>query len=187
MGVFQSDVFQAPPVYQQESGSPASCWFQEWQYPSGYQVRSRRHALDQFNRKSANFVILPPSFSRDWFFPLSEPVRGKPPLPRGAMPFLSAMSANFIIPPPVFFRDWFFPLSEPVRRKPPLPIGALPFLFHVQTFLLFSLSITETADVAALSFAVYTRKNLARVAITEIWVDTAHSTIKEIRYDRGYS
>ncbi len=86
-----------------------------------------------------------------------------------------------------YLRGWYRPLSEPVRRKPPLPIGALPHLFQVQSHIGYSFALTETADVAALSFAVYTPKNLARVAITEIKVDSAESTMNEVRYDRGYS
>ncbi len=151
MGVFQpgglGGVFQ-PLVFQQDSAPLVSGWFDKLSEPPGLKIRSRRHALDQFARKST------------WFGTTTSP----------------------------FLRDWYRLLSEPVRRKPPLPIGATPNLFQIQSHLGFSFAITETGDVAAFSFAIYTAgRSFARVAITEIKVDSAQTTINEIRYNRGYS
>src|SRR5262249_55617175 len=47
-----------------------------------------RHAAEHFNRNAAWFGIATSPFLRDWYRPLSEPVRSKPPLPRGSIPVL---------------------------------------------------------------------------------------------------
>lgn len=65
-----------------------SDWFERWSEPAAHRLRSRRPALDQFNRNAAWFGIATSPFLRDWYRPLSEPVRSKAPLPRGASPYL---------------------------------------------------------------------------------------------------
>jgi hypothetical protein len=50
-------------------------------------VRPRYHALDHLSRNAAWFGIATSPFLRDWYRPFSEPVRSKPPLPRGASPY----------------------------------------------------------------------------------------------------
>ena len=62
-----------------------SDWFARWSEP--IRLRSR-HAADHFQRNASWFGIATSPFLRDWYRPLSEPVRSKPPLPRGASPFL---------------------------------------------------------------------------------------------------
>ena len=62
-----------------------SDWHQRWTEPQ--RLRSRHAALEHFQR-NAWFGIATSPFLRDWYRPLSEPVRSKPPLPRGASPFL---------------------------------------------------------------------------------------------------
>jgi len=62
-----------------------SDWFERWSGPQ--RLRSRHAALDHFQRNASWFGITTSPFLRDWFRPLSEPVRSKPPLPRGASPF----------------------------------------------------------------------------------------------------
>ena len=62
-----------------------SDWFERWSEPT--RLRSRHAAVDHFNRSAAWFGIATSPFLRDWFRPLSEPVRSKAPLPRGASPF----------------------------------------------------------------------------------------------------
>ena len=61
-----------------------SDWFERWSEPQ--RLRSRHAAADNFNRNAAWFGIATSPFLRDWYRPLSEPVRSKPPLPRGAIP-----------------------------------------------------------------------------------------------------
>ena len=61
-----------------------SDWFERWAEPQ--RLRSRHAALEHFQRNAAWFGIATSPFLRDWFRPLSEPVRSKPPLPRGAIP-----------------------------------------------------------------------------------------------------
>ena len=63
-----------------------SDWFERWSEPQ--RLRSRHAAADNFNRNAAWFGIATSPFLRDWYRPLSEPVRSKPPLPRGAIPVL---------------------------------------------------------------------------------------------------
>jgi len=63
-----------------------SDWFERWTEPQ--RLRSRHAALDHFQRNAAWFGIATSPFLRDWYRPLSEPVRSKPPLPRGAIPVL---------------------------------------------------------------------------------------------------
>lgn len=79
-----------------------SDWHQRWTEPQ--RLRSRYAGLEQFNRNSAWFGITTSPFLRDWFRPLSEPVRRKPPLPIGALPFL------FQVEPHIGYR---FSISEP--------------------------------------------------------------------------
>jgi len=67
--------------------SLVSDWFEKWSEPAAHRLRSRHAALEHFNRNAAWFGIATSPFLRDWFRPLSEPVRSKPPLPRGASPF----------------------------------------------------------------------------------------------------
>jgi hypothetical protein len=55
--------------------------------PTKHLVTPRYHALDNFNRNAAYFGIVTSTFLRDWYRPLSEPVRSKPPLPLGAYRF----------------------------------------------------------------------------------------------------
>ena len=62
-----------------------SDWFARWTEPQRLRAR---HAADHFQRNAAWFGIATSPFLRDWYRPLSEPVRSKPPLPRGASPFL---------------------------------------------------------------------------------------------------
>jgi len=62
-----------------------SDWFERWTEP--HRLRSRHAALDHFQRNAAWFGIATSPFLRDWYRPLSEPVRSKPPLSRGASPF----------------------------------------------------------------------------------------------------
>ena len=63
-----------------------SDWFERWTEP--IRARSRHAAADQLNRNSAWFGIATSPFLRDWYRPLSEPVRSRAPLPQGALPFL---------------------------------------------------------------------------------------------------
>ena len=63
-----------------------SDWFERWSEPVAYRLRSRHAALEHFQRNAAWFGIATSPFLRDWYRPLSEPVRSKPPLPRGAIP-----------------------------------------------------------------------------------------------------
>jgi len=64
-----------------------SDWFARWTEPP--RLRSRHAALEHFQRNAAWFGIATSPFLRDWYRPLSEPVRGKPPLPRGAYPYFT--------------------------------------------------------------------------------------------------
>src|SRR5262249_45439433 len=59
----------------------------QWSEPQ--RLKSRHAALEHFNRNAAWFGIATSPFLRDWFRPLSEPVRSKPPLPRGAYPYFT--------------------------------------------------------------------------------------------------
>jgi hypothetical protein len=54
--------------------------------PTKHLAKPRYHALDNFNRNAAYFGIATSPFLRDWYEPLTEPVRVAPPLPRGAPP-----------------------------------------------------------------------------------------------------
>ncbi len=84
--------------------------------------------------------------------------------------------------------DWYCDLSKPVWSKPYPSRGTAQYLIEIINYAQYYFALTESADMGMLSFASYTPKNLARVAITEIPVgDMASVTIKEIRYDRGYS
>jgi len=62
-----------------------SDWFERWTEPQ--RLRSRHAAAEHFQRNASWFGIATSPFLRDWYRPLSEPVRSKPPLPRGASPF----------------------------------------------------------------------------------------------------
>jgi hypothetical protein len=55
--------------------------------PTKHLVKPRYQALDNFNRNAAYFGVATSPFLREWYRPFSEPVRSKPPLPRGAPPF----------------------------------------------------------------------------------------------------
>jgi hypothetical protein len=67
-------------------------------------ARPRNHAaLDQFNRNPTFYNYAQIQLFRSWFNPLSEPVRRKPPLPQGSMPYL------FFLPNLVGF---YFALTE---------------------------------------------------------------------------
>lgn len=63
-----------------------SDWFERWSEPQ--RLRSRHASLDHWDRNARWFGIATSPFLRDWFRPLSEPVRSKPPLPLGASPYL---------------------------------------------------------------------------------------------------
>jgi len=119
-----------------------SDWFERWSEPVAYRLRSRHAALDHFNRNASWFGIATSSFLRDWYRPLSEPVRSKPPLPRGAM----------------------------------------PVFFETINYVEYRLAITETGDTLAMTFAEYTLKKIARVAIAEIRVgDLARVSIRDLK------
>ena len=66
-----------------------SDWYERWSEPQ--RPRPRYAALEHFNRNAAWFGIATSPFLRDWFRPLSEPVRSKPPLPRAAVPAFFAI------------------------------------------------------------------------------------------------
>jgi hypothetical protein len=55
--------------------------------PTKHLVKSRYHAVDSFSRNAAYFGVATSPFLRDWYKPLTEPVRIKAPLPRGAYGF----------------------------------------------------------------------------------------------------
>jgi len=66
-----------------------SDWFARWSEPQ--RLCSRHAAVDHFQRNAAWFGIATSPFLRDWYRPLSEPVRTKPPLPRAAIPTFFAI------------------------------------------------------------------------------------------------
>jgi hypothetical protein len=55
--------------------------------PTKHLVKPRYHAVDNFDRNAAYFGVATSPFLRDWYKPLTEPVRTKAPLPRGAYGF----------------------------------------------------------------------------------------------------
>jgi hypothetical protein len=55
--------------------------------PNKHLVKPRYHAVDNFNRNAAYFGVATSPFLRDWYKPLTEPVRTKAPLPCGAYGF----------------------------------------------------------------------------------------------------
>jgi len=63
-----------------------SDWLQRWTDPP--RLRSR-HAAEHFSRNASWFGIATSPFLRDWYRPLSQPVRSKPQLPRGAYPYFT--------------------------------------------------------------------------------------------------
>ena len=117
-----------------------SDWFERWTEPQRF--RSRHAALDHFQRNAA------------WFGIATSP----------------------------FLRDWYRPLSEPVRSKLPLPRGAMPVFFEAINYVQYSFAVTETADTLAMTFAEYTLKKIAQVAIAEIRVgDLARVSIRDLK------
>ena len=66
-----------------------SDWFARWSEPQ--RLRSRHAAVDHFQCNASWFGIATSPFLRDWYRPLSEPVRSKPPLPRAAIPTFFAI------------------------------------------------------------------------------------------------
>ena len=116
-----------------------SDWLQRWTEPT--RLRSRHAALEHFNRNAS------------WFGITTSP----------------------------FLRDWYRPFSELVRSRPPLPRGAGPFLFESINYVQFRFAVIETGDTSSLVFAGYTRKNRAKVTITEIEFEKmTNVTIREI-------
>jgi len=58
----------------------------------------------------------------------------------------------------------------------------MPFLFETINHVQFRLAVTETGDTAAMTFAEYTLKKIARVAITEVRVgDLARVSIRDLK------
>jgi hypothetical protein len=55
--------------------------------PTKHLAKPRYHAVDNFNRNAAYFGAATSPFLRDWYKPLTEPVRTKARLPRGAYGF----------------------------------------------------------------------------------------------------
>ena len=68
-----------------------SDWLARWSEPAAHRLRSRHAALEHFNRNASWFGIATSPFLGDWYRPLSEPVRSKPPLPRAAVPTFFAV------------------------------------------------------------------------------------------------
>jgi len=123
-----------------------------------------------------------PALVSDWFERWSEPVAHRLRSRHAALDHFQRNAAWFGIATSPFLRDWFRPLSEPVRSKPPLPRGAPPFLFETINHVQFRLTITETGDTLAMTFADYTLKKIARVAITEVRVgDLARVSIRDLK------
>lgn len=120
----------------------------------------------------------------DWYTHLAEPVRVRP---RAREPLSYFFRNPFIGPYRELLNDWHRPLAEPVRSKPPLGSPRQAFYFEGINRPDFSFSITETADSASLTLAVYTLKNMATTSITEIGTSRANVTIEEIPWRRGYS
>ena len=117
-----------------------SDWLERWSEPQ--RLRSRHAALEHFQRNAA------------WFGTATSP----------------------------FLRDWYRPLSEPVRSKPPLPRAAVPAFFAVINYVNFSFAVTETGDGLTMTFAEYTLKKIARVAIAELRVaDLARVSIRDLK------
>jgi len=121
-----------------------------------------------------------PALVSDWFARWSEPIRLRSR--HAALEHFQRNASWFGIATSPFLRDWYRPLSEPVRTKPPLPRGAIPVLFETINYIQYSLSVTETADTLAMTFAEYTLKKIARVSIAEIRVgDLARVSIRDLK------
>ena len=118
----------------------------------------------------------------DWYQRWSEPVAHRLRSRHAALDNFNRNAAWFGIATSPFLRDWYRPLSEPVRSKPPLPRAAVPTFFAVINYVQFRFAITETGDTLAMTFADYTLKKIARVAITEIRVaDLAQVSIRDLK------
>src|SRR5262249_18472896 len=115
----------------------------------------------------------------DWLQGWTEPSR---PRSRHAAEHFQRNASWFGIATSAFLRDWYRPLSEPVRSRPPLPRGSIPVFFETINYVQYSLTVTETGDTVAMTFAEYTLKKIAHVAIREVRVaDLAHVSIRDLK------